>query len=340
MDAICTRSRPLSSALARFDVNGATGRLTYRGAQRSSGAGLAAMAGARDLVATPGDTHLYALGSSGVVGFVRAQDGSVAALPDAVSTIAGTVDARALSLDAFGARLYVADATGKVHVYARNWGSGALDYRVGFTASGGQLAAPNELLHVPASEDLYVSSSTPGRAGAAGRTGDVSVPERGRDPERDLGPISTSASMDGPASASPRPCTRVPAAPCRNTAAVQVGQGTDPVATNNSATDQTLIRVVSDLVVTKTGPAQIVAGTDIQYQVQVRNNGPQRRARHPGQRHAARTARERGVDVQQQRRVAVSGQRHRQRRVHDQPVVRRSVHDRHHRARQSPRLSA
>lgn len=263
----------LSSALARFDVNGATGRLTYRGAQRSSGAGLAAMAGARDLVATPGDTHLYALGSSGVVGFVRAQDGSVAALPDAVSTIAGTVDARALSLDAFGARLYVADATGKVHVYARNWGSGALDYRVGFTASGGQLAAPNELLHVPASEDLYVSSSTPGalvqldelamsRCLSAGATqNEIST-------DLDLG-------VDGWArlgfSATVHPSAR---GTLSNTAAVQVGQGTDPVATNNSATDQTLIRVVSDLVVTKTGPAQIVAGTDIQYQVQVRNNGP------------------------------------------------------------------
>lgn len=264
---------PLSSALARFDVNGPTGRLTYRGTQRSSDAGLAAMAGARDLVATPGDTHLYVLGASGVAGFARAQDGSLAAVPGAISNIAGAVDARALSLDAFGARLYVADAGGKVHVYGRNWSSGALDYRVGFTASGSQLSAPNELLHVPVSEDLYVSSSVPGALVqldelAMSRCLNAGASQDQVSTDLDLG-------VDGWArlefAATVHPSAR---GTLSNTASVQVGQGIDPGATNNSANDQTLIRVVSDLAVSKTGPNEVVAGTDIQYQVRVSNSGP------------------------------------------------------------------
>ncbi|HWT16861.1 MAG TPA: beta-propeller fold lactonase family protein [Patescibacteria group bacterium] len=264
----------LSSALSRFDVNGATGRLTYRGALRSSGAGLSALAGARDVVATPGDTHLYALGSSGVVGFARAGDGSLSPVAGGASTIAGTVDARALTLDAFGARLYVADADAKIHVFARDWTSGALDYRAGFTASGGLLAAPNELLHVPASDDLYVSSAQPGAI--------VQLDELPLSRCLSDGGTQTPVGVDvdlgvgGWAElridATVHPSARGTLA---NTATVTPGgAGVDPQTVNNSATDQTLIRVVSDLHLTKTGPDQAVAGTDIQYQVQLRNSGP------------------------------------------------------------------
>ncbi|MBL0040722.1 MAG: beta-propeller fold lactonase family protein [Xanthomonadales bacterium] len=263
----------LSSALSRFDVNGATGRLTYRGALRSSGAGLAALAGARDVVATPGDTHLYALGSSGVIGFARASDGSLSPVAGGASIIAGTVDARALSLDAFGARLYVADANAKVHVFARDWTSGALDYRAGFTASGGLLAAPNELLHVPASDDLYVSSATPGAIVQLDELPLSRCPGRQRDTDRARRRcrsgrrwLGRTAHRCNRASECPRHLTTATVAPG--------GAGVDPQTGNNSATDQTLIRVVSDLHLTKTGPAQAVAGTDLQYQIQLRNSGP------------------------------------------------------------------
>ncbi len=264
---------PLSSALSRFDVNATSGVLTYRGAQRSGSPGLSALAAARDLVGTPGDTFLYALGSGGVVGFERSPDGSLSVVAGGSHALAGSALPQSLVLDAFGARVSVADAAGAVHVFARDWRTGVLDVRSVFVAPGGVLGKPNELLHVGASEDLYMTSSQPSAIVqldelplsrcllAAGTQSPIAE-------DVDIG-------VDGWAAlqvdAQVHPSAR---GTLNNTASVTPGFGVDPNAANNTASDQTEITVVSDLSIQKVGAADAIAGEQFSYGIELDNAGP------------------------------------------------------------------
>ncbi len=261
----------LSNALSRFSVNVATGSLTYQGAQRSSGPGLSALAGARDLVAAPGDTGLYALGSSGIVRFARADDGALT-LAGSVTAIPGLVSARSLTLDAFGSRLYLSDAGG-IHVFARDWNNGALDHRLRFSPAGGVLGASNEMLFLRGSGDLYSSSATPGVIALM----DERPLSRCLSATATTDAIATDVDLGAGGDAKLLFDMRVhPSARgvLSNTATIQPGSGVDPGPGNNSEGDTTNILVRSDLSIAKTGPVQVTAGTAISYQIQVRNAGP------------------------------------------------------------------
>jgi uncharacterized repeat protein (TIGR01451 family) len=59
-----------------------------------------------------------------------------------------------------------------------------------------------------------------------------------------------------------------------NTATVTSGNEYDTDSSNNSASAQTTINPVSDLGVTKSGPATVVAGTDLTYTITATNAGP------------------------------------------------------------------
>src|SRR4029077_3170893 len=61
--------------------------------------------------------------------------------------------------------------------------------------------------------------------------------------------------------------------PILNTATVSTATA-DPVAANNSATVQTAVNLQADLAITKTGPASVVAGTNVVYTITVTNIGP------------------------------------------------------------------
>src|SRR4029077_16951083 len=61
--------------------------------------------------------------------------------------------------------------------------------------------------------------------------------------------------------------------PILNTATVSTATA-DPVAANNSATAQTTVNLQADLAITKTGPASVVAGTNVVYTITVTNAGP------------------------------------------------------------------
>src|SRR5207245_2562028 len=59
-----------------------------------------------------------------------------------------------------------------------------------------------------------------------------------------------------------------------NAATVNAQQFDSNLANNTSATVTTTVRAVADLAITKTGPAQVDAGTSFSYTLTVTNNGP------------------------------------------------------------------
>jgi uncharacterized repeat protein (TIGR01451 family) len=264
---------PTSNALSRFEVDPATGRLTYRGVLRSSQSGLSALAAARDLVAAPGDGQLYAIGDGGVVAFARAGDGSLSHLAS-YTELPQFASPRALARDALGSRLYLADAAGAVHVFARDWADGRLEHRFRLQPGGdAALGLPEAMLHVPDGQSLYVSSSTPSRISrlqqlALSRCLQGEAQSDRIETEIDLG-VGGWADLEFDLRVHPSARGTL-----RNEASVWPGAGSDPVAEDNLAFDESLIRVVSDISVTKTGPAQAVAGERLQYQISVHNEGP------------------------------------------------------------------
>src|SRR5690606_13740183 len=91
----------ISQSLARFSVDAGTGRLEYRGVMRASGTNaVAALAGVRDFVATPGDTQFYVLGTAGITRFNRVANGSLTVMLPSIP-LPGTDAGRSLTLDVF-----------------------------------------------------------------------------------------------------------------------------------------------------------------------------------------------------------------------------------------------
>lgn len=261
----------VSQSLVRFDVDANTGTLDVGSVLRGIGTGaLPALSGARDLVATPGDDQLYVLGDQGVALFARALNGSLAHV--SVTPSAASVAARALAMDTWGARLYLADAQGAVHLYARQWSNGALEHR--FTLPPAAAAEPGVLLHLPPRGELLLAQA--GGEGGLTRLNEQPVSrcmtangDQGMLPAHvDLG-VGGWSQLD--LSAIVHPSAR---GILRNVASTVPSSGFDPEPANDEGVDEATILVVSDLAITKEGPETAVAGEYVEYVIRVTNAGP------------------------------------------------------------------
>ncbi len=263
-----------SDAVSRFSINGESGALTFEQVLRSGG-GVPDMTGTRDLAASPGDTHLYVLIDAGIAIFARSEDGSLA-FDSLFDPGGGTADAIALTVDAAGSRAYLlATELGNpvIHVLRRDWADGSLEFwftqPIAQPTGGG---APATMLQNAPARHLLVGGDGPdllrfdelalSRCAATEGTADELVTTV------DLGVDGSSAYAF---SATVHPSAR---GTLVNTVTVAPGSGTDPDPANNSSTVSGPITVVSDIGVTKTGPADAVAGTTIAYSIVVTNAGP------------------------------------------------------------------
>lgn len=259
-----------SDAVSRFSINDETGVLTFEQVLRAGG-GVPDMTGTRDLAAAPGDTHLYVLTDAGIAIFARSEDGSLA-FDGLFDPGGGTADAIALTVDAAGSRAYLlATELGSpvIHVLRRDWADGSLEFWFTQPIGGGLPAT--QLQNAP-TQHLLVGGDGPdllrfdelalSRCAAAEGTADELVTTV------DLG---VNGRSDYDFTATVHPSAR---GTLENTVTVAPGSGADPDPGNNSSTVSGPITVVSDIGVTKTGPADAVAGTVITYSIVVTNAGP------------------------------------------------------------------
>lgn len=260
-----------SQAVSSFEV-GSDGRLRYLRRLRQDAAGAAGLAGARAIVAAPGETELYVLGSQ-ALSLLRPQaDGSLQLL----SSLGGLADfalGRELAIDAMGSRLYASDSDGAVHLFARSWADGSLEPRFRLPPlSAPQGSSDFHLGPVDADQRLYVLGARGSLQVLAQRplSRCLAVADEPDfiDTRLDLG-VGGSAALDYAVRVHPSARGVL-----RNVATVSPGEGVDPDPANNAGEDSTQIRAVSDLSIVKTGPSQAVAGLRLQYVLEVGNAGP------------------------------------------------------------------
>lgn len=260
-----------SEALTRFSLNPETGMLTFETVWRQGDGGIPSLTGLRGMTTAPGDTHLYLLVDEGIVVLRRLDDGSLAfeALFD---QFPGLADSIALVVDGSGSRAYVLGHSGGssiIHVLRRNWADGSLELWFSQAVTG---AMPTALVQTAATRQIYLAAETDSLQRfdeqALSRCRDTDGQTDVIDTEVDLGATGWSALE---VSATVHPSAR---GDIINTVAVQPATGLDPVPGNNSSTATAAIEVISDISVTKTGPAEVVAGTQIEYQISVGNAGP------------------------------------------------------------------
>lgn len=261
----------VSQALSRFDVSAGSGSLSYVGVQRGIGASAMPMlAGVRDMVATPGDGQLYVLADAGVSLFTRALNGSLT--PGATWAVPATTAGRALGIDTWGSRVYVADAEGAVHLYARQWIDGALEHRFSLPPSAD--GEPGALLHLPPLGEVVLTQA--GTAGGLTRIVEQPISRclTGMGGNDEL-PVPLDLGVGGTSQvvyeATVHPSAR---GTLRNVAKAVPGSGVDPNPANDEGIDETPIHVVSDLSIEKAGPTGAVAGEFIDYVITVHNAGP------------------------------------------------------------------
>ena len=257
-----------SQAVTSFAVHPQTGRLTYLGRVRSDDPAGASLAGARGLAGSGEST--YVLGAGAITLLHPGSDGALG-VTTVYDAIPGLDEPRAIALDAPGSRLYLADAAGAVHVFARDWTDGSLSLRQRYVDALLPLASASLLS--TAGADLYLAQPAPGRIE---RLDEQALSRCFADAGNDDAPeVSVDLGVGGWAavefSATVDPSARGTLA---NTATVLPGDGADPSPADNAASDSTTIRVVSDLSLTKSGPATAVAGEVVQYQLVVANAGP------------------------------------------------------------------
>lgn len=258
-----------AEAVSSFAI-GSDGALAYLGVIRRSA--VPQLAGVRDLTAAPGDPQLYVLAEAAVLRFERQPDGRLQ-FHGAMSGTPGLQQARAIVADAPGARVYLVDGGGAVTVYARDWSSGALAYRQRVAALDPVPAASAFAAHDGANGELLVATGDAGRlvrfderplshchaSGAGSDAIDAGL-------DLDVGGHATFVY-----GARVHPSAR---GTLVNQVALAAAPGSDPAALTATATDTTLIRVESDLELTKSAPARAVAGEDITFELRVGNAGP------------------------------------------------------------------
>ena len=262
---------PESQALSYFSVNAESGMLTFESVLRAGDSGLPDLAGVRAIAASPGDTHLYVLADVGVLIFSRDDDGELAyeALFEGPP---GLAPARDLIVDSSGSRAYLlaASADGSLlQVLKRDWIDGSLAFWYSQELDG---VSPATLAQDAAALDLYVVADPEQLARfdeqALSRCLTGSMIADGIDTEVDLGATGWSA-FD--LAATIHPSAR---GTLDNSVAAAPAEGEDPDASDNTATVSAPIEIVSDIAITKTGPAAAVAGEAIAYQINVTNTGP------------------------------------------------------------------
>lgn len=266
---------PDSNSIATFSIDDGTGNLEYLGALRSGDPGVAGMNGAWDLAAAPGDTQFYVAGRNDDAIVVLARDPATGALSvqSVFDGLAGLFDPEALTLDASGSRLYAAAGNGRLHVFARDWSDGSLDFRGWTQGAAGVPPDPVDLVYQAGPPGLFVTDAVNGRLVRieelalsrcltdAGTSDGVSLQiDLGVD---GYGNILYTAMVD--------PAAR---GELVNVATLTPGVGVDFDPSDNTSIDSTTVIAVSDIAVTKTGPAEAVAGEAIVYEIVVTNAGP------------------------------------------------------------------
>jgi 6-phosphogluconolactonase (cycloisomerase 2 family) len=125
---------PNDDAIHHYDRNPDTGALTADGFVTDGVDGVDGIAGVRDLVVSPDDRHLYAVGDENAVA-VFARDVSTGELSfvererDGVAGVDGLAGAIGVAISPDGRHVYVAsDADDAVAAFARDLASGALTY--------------------------------------------------------------------------------------------------------------------------------------------------------------------------------------------------------------------
>ncbi|HRQ63609.1 MAG TPA: beta-propeller fold lactonase family protein [Xanthomonadaceae bacterium] len=259
-----------SNAISAFAVNPTTGTLGYLGALKEGANGIAALAGARALLATPGDEQIYVLGDTSIGLFQRHENGQITHAAT-FGNIPSVQQTRSMAMRPDGSRLYLADSDGALHVFARDWSNGDLERRYSLDAAvpGGA----GEILYAADLTDLYLGTATPG---AIAQIDELALSRCLSDPRigavldevLDLGVGGWAELGFG---VTVHPSARGVLA---NTASIAPGSGSDPDMDNNSATALTPILVVSDIAIEKTAPVQAVAGAPINFQIRVTNEGP------------------------------------------------------------------
>lgn len=266
---------PASNSIATFEVDPDDGTLTYLRALQTGDPGATGLGDTVEFVVSPGDGHLYVASPSDGSIVIYQRDEATGIL-----TLQGTADAGGtpfspldLSIDAEGERLYATGSDGSLHLFARDWADGSLEHRLVLRASDAVPAAPSALAQVGFADTVYVGD---GDAGVLQAFGELPLgrclTESG---------LSDSISIDvdlgvGATGALTYDSLVHPAARGEliNLATLMPTSGSDGDVADNAATDSTTVIAVSDLGVSKTGPAEAVAGETIAYDIRVTNAGP------------------------------------------------------------------
>jgi uncharacterized repeat protein (TIGR01451 family) len=262
---------PGSSSVASFAIDDATGSLTYLGVLRDGEDGVSGLADPQHLVAAPGDAQIHVVDRAGGRLTVLAPDAD--GVLEFVTSIAGFSDPVAAAMDPEGRRLYVLDAGGAIALLARDWASGALESRGVLDPGGAVPANGAALAYAPAPDGLLVAAPAASELSAFGeRALSRCLAASGSGETIDVGvDLGVGGSGSIALSATVHPAAR---GELVNSAALTPVDGADPVSGNDVGTDSTTVIAVSDLAVTKTGPAEAVAGTDVSYEITVTNAGP------------------------------------------------------------------
>jgi len=259
-----------SEAISRFTFNADSGVMAFESVIRAGGS-IPDLAGIRDLAVSPGDTNVYVLIDAGIAIFSRQDDGNL--LFDSLFDVGpGLVQPTALLIDGAGSRAYLLDEGGGtpvVHVLRRDWTDGSLEFWFTQPIAGG---APRALVQQPGLKRLLVAGDGPSllrfEEQALSRCLTDSMIADGIDTEVDLGATGWSTfALDATVHPSARDTLD-------NSVTATPAEGEDPDTGDNIATVSAPITIVSDIAITKTGPADAVAGEPIAYQITVTNTGP------------------------------------------------------------------
>lgn len=259
-----------SEAISRFSFNAESGVMGFESVLRAGGS-IPDLAGIRDLAASPGDANIYVLIDAGIAIFTRQDDGSLV-FDSLLDVGPGLVQATALLVDRAGSRVYLLDEGGgspAIHVLRRDWNDGSLEFWLTQPIVGG---APRALVQQPGQNRLLVAGDGPSllrfEEQALSRCLTDSMIADGIDTEVDLGATGWSTfALDATVHPSARRTLD-------NSVTATPGDGEDPDTGNNTASVSAPITIVSDIAITKTGPADAVAGEPIAYQITVTNTGP------------------------------------------------------------------
>ena len=274
---------PGSGAVATFAIDAASGELDYIEVLRDAEGGVVGLAEAWDVAAPPGVEQLYIADRAGGITILEPAGDGTLTQTASITGVPGMETPTALVSDDAGSRLYVTDGNGSLHLFARDWSNGELEWRGVFDATDSVPAAPMALAYASSPAGVFVAAPEPGALarfdelalsrcldgngeglGGAGIEGDSDAVDLLIDlGDGGYGAIDYSATVD--------PAAR---GELVNTASLFPTLGADPVEDDNFGTDSTTAVAVSDIAVDKTGPAQAVAGAPIAYEVVVTNAGP------------------------------------------------------------------